>query len=280
MPANLRARYFASRTFAMSLAALVVVPLAGRLFSALGAPQGYQVSFGLALLAGLGSTFAYSRIPLPGAAQPRPSARGSLRGVLGGLFRQPAFLRLCLTTMLLNLGVQLSAPFYNVYMARDMGLSAGLIGLLTTITTAFDLVGQRVFGPYVERRGLRRTIALTSPLIALVPFAWLFVGAPWPIFPINAVSGFAWAGYNLAVFNYLLASSPDEQRPLYAAVYNTANGLTGVLGPIAGGLLVDAWGFRACLVSSFAGRAVAAVLTIAILHEVGQRIARPAAQAG
>jgi len=281
VPPSMRGRYFASRTFAMSMAALVVVPLAGRLISTLGAPQGYQVSFGLALAAGLVATLAYSRIPLPplkAGAVSRP--RLALGEAVAALRRQPAFVRLCLTTMLLNLGVQLVAPYFNVYMVRDMGLTAGFIGLTTTVSTAFDLVGQRFFGPFVDRRGLRRTMALTSPLIACLPFAWLFVRQGWQIFPINVVGGFAWAGYNLAVFNYLLASTPDDQRPLYSAIYNTLNGLTTVVGPLVGALLFDSWGFSACLVASFVGRALAAVLIILFLGEAGYRSARAARQAG
>ncbi len=280
VPPETRGRYFSSRTFAMSLAALVVVPLAGRLISALGAPRGYQVSFGLAFAAGLASSLAYSRIPLPDAAQVGRRVGLALREVLVALRESPAFLRLCLTTMLLNLGVQLVAPFFNVYMARDMGLSAGFIGLTVTMSTLADLAGQRTFGPFVDRRGMRRTMALTSPVLALLPCAWLLVRAGWQIFPINLVGGFAWAGYNLAVFNYLLASTPDDQRPLYSAIYNTANGLTGFLGPLAGSLLFDAWGFRACLVTSFAGRVLAAVLIITVLGEASARLARPAPRPG
>ncbi len=279
VPPTMRGRYFSSRTFAMSLAALVVVPAAGRIISALGAPRGYQVSFGLAFAAGLASSLAYSRIPLPVGTQARRNATLTLREVLGALGESPAFLRLCLTTTLLNLGVQVVAPFFNVYMARDMGLTAGFIGLTVTMSTLADLLGQRTFGPFVDRRGLRRTVALTSPLIALLPFAWLLVRAGWQIFPINLVGGFAWAGYNLAVFNYLLASTPDDQRPLYSAIYNTANGLTGVLGPLIGGLLFDAWGFQACLVTSLVGRAIAAALMIIILREAGVRLPRPTPQA-
>lgn len=278
VPPSMRGRYFASRTFAMSLAALVVVPLAGRLISTLGAPQGYQVSFGLALAAGLAATCAYARIPLP-RAQGGPAHRPRLSPgeMLAALRREPAFLRLCLTTMVLNLGVQLAAPYFNVYMVRDMGLTAGFIGLTTTVSTAFDLVGQRFFGPFVDRHGLRRTMALTSPVIACLPFAWLFVRQGWQIFPINVAGGFAWAGYNLAVFNYLLASSPDDQRPLYSAVYNTLNGLTTVVGPLLGGVLFAAWGFSACLVASFVGRGLGAVLIILLLGEAGLRAARRAA---
>lgn len=280
VPPSMRGRYFASRTFAMSLAALVVVPLAGRLISALGAPQGYQVSFGLALAAGLAATLAYSRIPLPRAQAASGPAPGlSLGGMVAALRRQPAFLRLCLTTMVLNLGVQLAAPYFNVYMVRDMGLTAGFIGLTTTVSTAFDLVGQRFFGPFVDRHGLRRTMALTSPLIACLPFTWLFVRQGWQIFPINVVGGFAWAGYNLAVFNYLLASTPDEQRPLYSAIYNTLNGLTTIVGPLLGGVLFGAFGFPACLVASFVGRAMGAALIILLLGEAGMRAARPARRA-
>jgi len=257
-----------------------VVLLAGRLISDLGAPQGYQISFALAFGAGMLSTLAYSRIPLPATSTRAPKAPLPLGQMLQALRARPAFLRLCLTTTLVNLGVQIAAPFFNVYMARDMGLTAGLIGLTTTCSTAFDVVGQRFFGPFVDRHGLRRTMAITSPFIAVVPLAWLLVREAWHIFPINVVVGFVWAGYNLAVFNYLLASTPDDQRPLYSAIYNTVNGLTTVAGPLAGALLFDALGFHACLIASFVARAIAAVLIILLLGEAGQHAMKPAKQTG
>ncbi len=275
VPEQIRGRFFASRTLAWNLAAVAVVPLAGRLISALGSPRGYQVSFGLALGAGMLSTWSYSRIPVA-TARPGCGQQGSLRRALASLPRQPLFLRFWLTSMLLNLGVQFAAPFMNVHLVRGLGAQISFVGLATTVQTGASLAGARIFGPLVDRKGLRWTMVRTGPFVALIPFLWLFARAPWHILPINVMAGLAWAGYNLATFNLLLTSTPAEERPLYSAIYNTGSALTTMVGPLVGGFLFDRWGFQACLASSFVGRGVAAALVFLLLREAGRRLEEPA----
>lgn len=266
VPVRLRGRYFSSRTFAMSLAAVVAVPLAGRLISTLGAPRGYQVSFGLALVAGLLASFCYSRIPLLGTSRRRPQPF-SLGQALLGLRARPGFVRFWIISMILGFSVNVAGPFFNVHLVRDLGASAGFVGIFTTVNTAATLVGTRLFGPLVDRRGLRWTMVRTSPFVALIPFAWLFPRQAWQALPISAMGGLAWAGYNLAVFNLLLATTAEGDRPLYSAIYNTGHALAVMLGPLLGGLLYDGWGFQAPLIVSSLGRGTAALLVFLLIRE-------------
>ncbi|MCL6429449.1 MAG: MFS transporter [Anaerolineae bacterium] len=271
VPEEVRGRYFSSRTFVMTLATLLVVPLAGRLISAVGAPGGYQLSFALGLAAGLVAILLYSRIPV--AAGPRDGEASSLplRKLLAEVRRHSEFLRFLLISMLLNVSVQIVGPFFSVYVVRELGADVGFVGIMTTVQTAATLIGTRFFGPLADRRGLRWAMTRTGPLIALLPMLWLTVREPWQVLPINLLGGFAWAGYNLAVFNMLLATTPDDERPLYSALYNTGAALTTVLGPLVGGFLFDHWGFRAALVSSGTGRGLAVLLIFLLIREVRRR---------
>jgi MFS family permease len=79
---------------------------------------------------------------------------------------------------------------------------------------------------------------------------------------INTFSGFLWAGYNLASFNLLLELTPDEQRPQAVALFQTAVFGSAVVGPILGGFLADAIGFRYIFGISSAGRLVGTTLFI------------------
>jgi len=278
VPEGIRGRYFSTRTFAMSLAALIVVPIAGRLITSLGSPSGYQVSFALALVAGMISSYAYSRIPFSHSTTGQQVAGPSLRQTLRTLPQNSLFLRFCLVTVVLNFSVQLAAPFFNVYLVRNLGAQAAFIGLSTAISSGADLIGQRLWGPLADRKGLRWIMVTTIPFAAFIPFGWLFPRTPWETVPISVIGALGWAGYNLAAFNLLLKSTPAEGRPLYSALYNTAAALASMLGPLLGSLLYECWGFSATLWASFIGRTAAGILVFLLIRETGERLqARPKA---
>lgn len=271
VPEEVRGRYFSSRTFVMTLATLAVVPLAGRLIALIGAPGGYQLSFALGLAAGLVAILLYSRIPVTAGPRDGRASGLPLGKLLADVRRHGAFLRFLLISMLLNISVQIVGPFFSMYVVRDLGADVGFVGIMTTVQTASTLIGTRFFGPLVDRRGLRWAMTRTSPFIALLPLLWLFPREPWQVLPINLIGSFAWAGYNLAVFNMLLATTPDDERPLYSALYNTGAALTTVVGPLAGGFIFDHWGFPTALVTSAAGRGLAALLIFLLIREAQRR---------
>lgn len=279
-PPTIRGRYFSLRTASMNLAAMVAVPIAGALIAAVGSPLGYQVTIGLAFAAGLLASWTLVYIPFePSVARAQRQAP-SLRRVLRLLPGQPAFLRLCLVAITINLAVPIAGPFFNVYLVRDLGASPSYVGILTTVQTGAILAATPFWGRLMDRRGLRWVMVRSTPLIAFIPFGWLLVREPWQALPIAAVGEIGWAGYGLAVFSYLLASTPDEDRPTYSAFYNIGVALAGMLGPILGGFMYDQWGFHANLTVSFVGRSAAALLVFLLINEVGNTLNREADPAG
>ncbi|MGQ9683732.1 MAG: MFS transporter [Anaerolineae bacterium] len=279
VPQSLRGRFFAARTLIWNLATLLCVPLAGRMIKGMGSPQGYQVAFAVAFCAGLAASVIYAQIPLPLSA-PRTRAAGpSLREALQTLGQHRTFVSFALITMVLNLGVQLVAPFFNVYLVRQLGADASFVGLQTTLSALASMVAVRLFGPLVDRHGLRWTMLRCGPFVALIPFGWLFVRQPWQTLPVAAIGAFAWGGFNLATFNLLLASTPDEGRPLYSALFNTASAVSLMIGPLIGGYMFDHWGFRYCLIASCLGRGSAMVLVYALLRGPAM-LGRQAGRAG
>lgn len=106
----------------------------------------------------------------------------------------------------------------------------------------------------LDRKGAFWVQMTTGLLIPLLPMAWALTTAPWQVGIINTFSGFLWAGYNLSNFNLLLELTPDEQRPRAVALFQTAVFGSAVVGPLLGGYLADAIGFKFIFVLSGAGR--------------------------
>lgn len=259
VPRSMRTQYFANRNVMMGVVALLVVPLAGWLIRAgngwMGQPLlGYQAAFLLAFASGLLATLCFQRIPEP---HPLPRSRTHRRDAVGlreALRGSPEFAGLVISAFIWNMALQVAAPFFSVYLVERLHASVSTVGLLAGINVLFALIGTRMFGALMDKRGALWVQQTTGFLIPILPFSWMLVTAPWQTSFMEALGGLLWAGYNLANFNLLLELTPDERRAEAVALYQTVVFVSAVLGPLLGGYLADTVGFRAIFGLSGAGR--------------------------
>lgn len=265
VPPEQRSRYFGSRNIAMGLAALLVAPVAGRLIQLVNqeldaALPGYQVAFFLAFLFGAVSTLSYQRIVEPPAARAVVEHhRGDLRRALKS---SPFFLGFVISAVVWNLSLQVAGPFFNIYLVQELGAGTAMVGALAAVSSLTSLLGQHHFSRLQDRHSALWVQVVTGLLIPFAPLAWALINAPWQVAFINLASGFLWAGYNLSSFNGLLELAPDEQRARAVALYQTAVFASAVLGPLLGGYLAGAIGFRIVFALSGMGRFLAILLLL------------------
>jgi MFS family permease len=259
IPDGLRARYFASRNFAISGATLTVTPLGGLLLDRMGFPGGYVAALLVSFALGMVSTFAYSRIPEP---PPRPVTANRPRVTISPreAFRNRPFRMFVLATFSLHFSTQIAGPFFNLYLKDNIGGSNFDIGWLTTASALSGLVGQLAFGDLMSRKGslwLGRVSLLVLPLL---PLMWLFVSAPWMVLAPNVIGGAMWAAFGLANFQHLLEVTDESEREDYVALFHTCVFSAMFLAPFLGGVLADTFGYRATFLVSGLGRVASTVL--------------------
>jgi MFS family permease len=281
VPPLSRARYFGKRNIAVIAASIIAAPIAGAVIKSLsgvvGLPQlGYQAIFLLSFAVGLLSTASFSSIPnqaVSEASAPRPQGFP-----LRALLKDRHFAGFVLSALVWNIALQISAPFFNVYLVSGLGANAAAVGFLTAVSSFTTLFGQLAFGRITDKRGDVFVLVATGLVIPLLPLSWILVDA-WPqIIAINVASGLVWAGYNLANFNILLKITPDDHRPEATAIYQTVVAASAVVGPIIGGAIADSFGYKAVFGLSGALRYVGIALFVALVIGPGVfrgRNARP-----
>jgi MFS family permease len=261
VPVNIRGRYFASRNIAVGVGALVFAPVAGAIIQLIGAPVGYQVSFLIAGLVGFVATAAYARIPEPRRPLPAQPHQASRPGIaLSALRGHPRFVAFTAVALLWNLTIQIAAPFFSVYMVRNLSATPGQIGLLAAVFSIWNIVGQRAWGRLNDRRGAAWVMRVTGLFIPAVPLIWALAPNIWWLFPEESLSGFLWAGYGLASFTLMLSLSPEAQRPRFVAIYQTAAFSAAFVGPLIGSYLANTTGIHSLFLMSSAGRLAVAIL--------------------
>lgn len=193
--------------------------------------MGFTAIFLLAVVAGHISIVLLGRQAEPPrmADGPRPGlAPERLRDALKAPFRDRAFRRLLLFYGVFWAANGLGNPFWTPYVIQELGRSYGLVTVLGLIGGLSSFLALPVWGRLQDRFGSKPLMVATVFVSATHPLYWLWARPDFiaPIF-LDAVSaGVVWGGFNLALFNLLLASAPrGPGREMYYAAFNGLGGL-------------------------------------------------------
>ena len=267
VPLQWRGRYLSARNMAMTVIGMIVLYPAGLLIARIGGLAGYQTVLGLAFAIGLVSTFSFNHLEEAPAPVRPASGRGPQESIRQIFRRHPNFLAFSATAAFWNFSLNLGGPFFNPYLIEGLKADAGTVGALNVITSLTAVFGQRVFGRLVDHWKPRRVQLICGLLIPVLPAAWVLVRSPWHVVPINLASGFLWAGYELASFNFLLRLIPEGQRERYSAVYQIVVTLALAVGSGLGGLIATRFGYVTTFVLSGVGRLAAALLFARLVRQ-------------
>ena len=283
VPREIRGRFFATRNIVMNLGAVVAATVAGRLIAQGGFPRGYQVSIMVYFVLGMAGVYCFFKIRVPPAAPPK-AAQTRIPLFATALNLKTSFGRYVSAISVHSFAVGLVSSLFNVYLLQELGGTVAHIGYMTAASTVATILGQRFWGPVIDRRGERPVMAVSAFTIAAVPALWLIATNPWQAVALNIFAGLAWSGWNLGLFNMLLVLSPESRRQAYVAVANSTPAIAGMISPLIAGVLADMFGIRPLLAASAIGRLSAAVLFWFAVAETtgarGQKATEPGGRGG
>jgi MFS family permease len=276
VPRRIRGRYFAARGRVSTLVALVFAFIGGGILQ-LAQPNvflGFALLFGGAVLFRLISfAFLAKMYEVPAAVG--PSEGEGLRDLIRNIGSSNLG-RFTIFVALMSFSANLAAPFFTVYMLRDLHFSYLSFVIVTCSGSLATLLFLNYWGRRADRAGNLRIIRIARFLVPVVPLLWLFNGHVWYLVMVQAFASFAWAGFDLANVNFVYEAAPPEERTRRIALFNAMNGLAVCLGALAGGLLASRlppiFGYSLLTLFAISGilRAMVAALLIRHVHEVRQ----------
>jgi len=240
VPSNKRGSFFGSRNSFTGLASLGSMVLGGWLLGVAAGNIfiGFAALFALVLVARLTSVYFLSRHAEP---EWKPNHHPTINVIE---FTKRAwgtnFGKLTLYAILFLFVVNIAAPFFVVYMLRDLGYSYFTYGILVALELLARVLSMPYWGKLADQYGNRAVLAVGGTLVPFVPLLWLLSPNPMWIALAGVFSGFVWAAFDLAVFDYLMDASNKKNRPEYFAHFALFNNLSIALGAAVGGFLSQA----------------------------------------
>ena len=266
-----RGRFFATRQVAGGLLSIAAGALVATILAIDGLPfprnYGVVVLIGALIFVANIGTFV-GLIERPSATSTRHRVVDLIRQLPGYLTSNRSFARMMLVLLLFN-AARMSGPFFIVFGRQMLGLSDSALGVVIPAQMIGRIAGAVLWGSLGDRRGHERAIrgvnlvALLPPAIALLIALTGIAGAPVVAFAVLfAVLGVSLEGWPPYI-NYMLAAVSEDERPRYAGLMGIGYVPAG-LAPIAGGLVVQYFGFVALFGISIGITAVAALLSFSL----------------
>lgn len=137
----------------------------------------------------------------------------------------------------LNFSVNLAAPFFTVFMLRDLkfGYFTYTVVMIPVVLTSLLLIDR--WGRLADRIGNYRIVKFCSFFIASLPLFWIIYRHPAYLIFVQILGGFAWSGFNLCAVNFVFDSVSGPKRTRCLSYLNVINGFGISLGAIIGGYL-------------------------------------------
>ncbi len=248
VPQRLRGRYFGLRNSIISLTNLIAVPLLGLAVSAWpgGTLQGYRVLLVLGVACGLISQSCQfwmadvnpRLVQAAGSDPAQPESRG--RNL--SFFKDTNFLKFVLYFGLWSFAVNVSAPFFNLYMLDNLDINISIVTIYGSLAAGANLLMQVIWGKLADRIGNRPLLVIVGALVAVLNLFWLGTGnnqiSLWLWLPLlHVLGGGIGAAIDLCNNNLLMRVAPLRNQSSYFAIAAAVFGVSGAAGIISGGFL-------------------------------------------
>ena len=237
VPAEIRGRFFGQRNRANGLSSFLAMIGAGltlHLFAQRGqAAWGFVIVFLVAGLARLNSRRWLARYRDPAcvvSADQVFTFRQFLRRSPHSNFAIYVFY-----VGVVNLAVSFSAPYFSLYMLRDLHFTYLQFTAVTSVLSVTQFLMFRYWGELCDRFGNKKILNVCGWGIGVVPALWVFSSHIVYLGAIQVVAGLIWAGFSLASSNFLFDAVSPPKRARCVAYQGLINGVAFLVGSLGGG---------------------------------------------
>ncbi len=260
IPLNDRATFFGVQSAASSLLASIGAVVAGYWLK----QYAFSKNFALCFFAATGAiviSYIFLALTREDAVQTTPAEKRqsiSFKQEVAQILRKDRNFSWFLIARNLSQFGMMGMSFYIVYAVRRLGMSGLESGILTSVLFITQVISNPLLGRLADltsRRGVlligMLAAASAAGVAAFAPSAaWFYL-----VVILGGVSNTAF--WTIAIAFSLEFGSTEQEKPIYVGMANTLIAPAGVVAPLFGGWIADAFGYpftfgAACIFSLFA----------------------------
>jgi len=253
VPPQLRGRYYSVRNIVSNVASLISLPIASFVISNWhgGTIAGYGIMLSISILAGLVSlTCQHFMIDInPQKYHNESRQEDHQKNPFSNLivpFKDRNLIIFLIYFAIWGFAVNLSTPFFNLYMLENLGVDITWVTLFNSLSTGANMLMLLVWGRLSDRVGNRPLLIFAGLAIAITPLFWLLTSLDqiqaqlWIYLLIfHLFLGGTWAAIDLGTNNIQIGIAPSQHHATFFAIASAVAGVGSALGTTVGGTLAQ-----------------------------------------
>jgi MFS family permease len=152
-------------------------------------------------------------------------------------FRHSNYVKFVAFAAMMTFASYISAPFFAVFMLRDLGFSYFTYMVLQVLATLAGLVALPMWGTHADAVGNARVLRLSGFFACLIPLFWLATRNVVYLACVQMLAGFVWSGFTLAATNFIYDAVTPPKRVRCISYFHVLNGAAIFSGATLGGFL-------------------------------------------
>ncbi len=238
--------------------------------------NGYATTFALSAILttlGLSVLAMLMREPEPPTVRPRARTWDRMREFPALLAADRSYMFFMIAQTCATAG-RIGVPFYVLFARDIMPLTGANIGLQSLVLLEGDSLSNLIWGLIGDRLGFRASFIGAMVLWIAATLVLLVAGSPLMVLVAFFGLGAAQAGFNMSSQTMVLEFGARQDIAMRLGLSQTAQGLMNAIGPVLGGVIAIAVGYRPVFVISMVFEAIALALLIWVVDEPRYRRAR------
>jgi len=208
----------------------------------------YSIIYLLGFFAAMISTAMIRTIPHPPMSAPEAHdyERSFTYRYLKRPLRHENFRSLIIFLMLWNFAVNLAAPFFTVYMLKNLQYDMTFVIILTMVSSVVHTFTLKLWGKYSDLYSNKTVLAISGTVFVFCLLGWTFVTFPdkhiltMPlVILLHILMGGSTAGVVLASSSIALKLSPQKEATAFLAMKSMMTSFAAGIAPLFGGLFAD-----------------------------------------
>jgi MFS family permease len=238
--------------------------------------NGYATTFALSAVLttlGLSALAILMREPEPPTVRARARTWDRMREFPALLAADRGYMFFMIAQTCATVG-RIGVPFYVLFARHILPLTGANIGLESLVLLEGDSLSNLIWGPIGDRLGFRASFIGSMGLWIVATLILLLAASPLMVLVAFFGLGAAQAGFMMSSQTMVLEFGAREDIAMRLGLSQTAQGLMNFVGPLVGGLIAVAAGYRPVFVISMVFEAIALALLIFVVDEPRYRRGR------
>jgi Na+/melibiose symporter-like transporter len=148
--------------------------------------------------------------------------------------KEKKFRKIIVLFFLWGLSLNFASPFFSVYMVSKLELSYTFIMISGFLNSLSYVIATRFWGRVADRFSFTYSAMLSIALLGITHACWFFASPDsvllYPVVVLlHILSGIAWGGAGISLFNVPYEYTPEEGRTVYLGFNAALSGLVGFL---------------------------------------------------